>query len=460
MTEGPGIVVAGLSGDSGKTLLSLGLAAVWRRQGLTVAPFKKGPDYIDAAWLTLAAGRFCRNLDSYLMTADTICETWRNGVQQADIGLVEGNRGIFDGVDVQGSHSTAELAKLLQIPVLLVVDATKMTRTTAALVMGVRALDPDLKLAGVVLNRIGGVRHASVAADAIEAYADVPVLGVVPRLRGGELIPGRHLGLVTTDEHPATSEAVARAADVVEEHLDLDQLLQIAGCADRTGRGKRTKPGEADDHPPRIVRIGVLRDAAFPFYYPENLESLEKHGAELVRISALSDQQLPEGLNALYIGGGFPETHSRQLSGNRSFLASLRTEAENGLPIYAECGGLMLLAESIDYDGTTSPMSGVLPIRIGWSAKPAGHGYVRGVVDRDNPFYPVGTEIAGHEFHHSHVRNPEGAASVVSLNRGTGIGGGRDGLVRWNTLALYTHVHAAGLAEWSRGMIRAAKSYR
>jgi len=465
----PGIVVAGLSGDSGKTLVALGLAAAWAKQGLRVAPFKKGPDYIDAAWLTLAAGTPCRNLDTFLMTGDRIRDTWRRESRGADVALIEGNRGVFDGMDVEGSHSTATLAKLLGVPVLLVVNATKMTRTTAALVLGVKTLDPNLRIAGVVLNRVAGNRHANVASGAVEMFAGVPVVGVIPKLKGGELIPGRHLGLVTTDEHPATTEAIARAAEVVEEHLDLDLICQLAGGAEESlihGEAHRRASGEeapaaggtAGATP---LRIGVVRDAAFPFYYPENLEALEQGGAQLVRISALGDTKVPEDLDALYVGGGFPETHAHSLAANRLFLASLKQRAEEGLPIYAECGGLMLLAESIEFDGVTTPMAGVLPIKIGWSKKPAGHGYSEGEVDTENPFYPVGTKIRGHEFHHSLLLDEGGERNTaVAVGRGTGVGGGRDGLLKGNVLALYTHIHAAGMGVWADGMLRAAATYR
>lgn len=459
MSDCPGIVAAGLSGDSGKTLVALGLAAAWAKQGLAVAPFKKGPDFIDAAWLTLAASAPCRNLDSYLMAESTIRESWARATRGADVGVIEGNRGVFDGVDAEGSHSTAALAKLLNLPLLLVVDATKMTRTTAALVLGVKTLDPDLRLAGVVLNRVAGKRHARVAREAIESVTGVPVVGVIPKLSDQGMIPGRHLGLVTTDEFPEARDAIARAAEVVEEHLDLERIFEIAG-------GKRTfEPGGDQSSDVQKakgeLRIGVVRDAAFPFYYPENLEALEAHGAEVVPVSALRDAQLPDGLHALYIGGGFPETHAEQLAANRPFLDALNQAASRGLPIYTECGGLMLLTESIEYENQSYPMSQVLPVRIGWSKKPSGHGYTRGIIDRENLFYPVGIEITGHEFHHSRLEEGQHLpGTVMAMEKGTGVGGGRDGFIVNNVLALYTHVHAAGLPAWAEGMIRAAKRYR
>ena len=464
MSSYPSVVVAGLSGDSGKTLVALGLASAWAEKGLRVSPFKKGPDYIDAAWLTLAAGRPCRNLDTYLIDEKVILAAWRDAEGESDVRVVEGNRGLFDGMDADGSHSTANLAKLLRAPLLLVIDATKMTRTVAAVALGVRAMDPGLEVIGIVLNRVGGDRHRRVATEAVEKYASLPVLGAIPRLKKGELIPGRHLGLVTTDEHPASLEAVNLARETAEEHLDLDRIFRLAG--ERTGKPETTPvsggPSSGVEQDRAGIHIGVVRDAAFPFYYPENIEALVRRGARLVEVSALNDLNLPDGLDALYIGGGFPETHAEHLAKNRSFLKALHNAAELGLPIYAECGGLMLLAESMEYEGRFSRMAGVLPVKIGWSTRPSGHGYTAGRVDGENPFYPVGLEIRGHEFHHSRIaEGPDlSGSTAIGLTRGTGVGRKRDGIVRGGVLALYTHVHAAGLPQWGDGMIAAAGRYR
>jgi cobyrinic acid a,c-diamide synthase len=460
----PGLVVAGLSGDGGKTLVTLGLAATWANFGWKVAPFKKGPDYIDAAWLTLAAGRPCRNLDTFLMKDDTIRDSWRRWCLDADAAIIEGNRGLFDGMDVEGSHSTATLAKLLDIPVLLVVDATKMTRTVAALVKGVQAMDPDLNLMGIILNRIGGDRHEKIARESIERFCGIPVLGAIRRLKGkrAKILPGRHLGLITTDEHPEAQKAIDVAREVIEEYLDLDRIFSMAKEHAEKKQGLDQKQKEISKPVNREnLRIGIVRDAAFPFYYPENIEALQSRGAEVVEISALNDRHLPDNLDALYVGGGFPETHSERLSGNSEFLKSLHLNAERGLPIYAECGGLMLLTESIEFDGVKRPMSGILPVQVGWSRIPAGHGYTFGKIEKENPFYPIGTIIKGHEFHHSLIEESENLPeTVLRLEKGNGVGEGRDGFVKNNVLALYTHVHSAGIPEWADGMIRAASIYK
>ncbi|MBD3167802.1 cobyrinate a,c-diamide synthase [bacterium] len=460
----PAITVAGLGGDSGKTLVSLGLAAAWTQAGHRVAPFKKGPDYIDAAWLSLAAGVPCRNLDTFLMEQETILSTWSRAVKAARFALTEGNRGLYDGLNAEGSHSTAELAKLTGSPVLLVVNVTKMTRTTAAIVLGAKLLDPDVDLLGVVLNNVGGKRHQRVATEAVEAATGVPVIGAIPRIRDEEtMIPGRHLGLITTDEHPEAQCAIETARSAVEEHLDLpklEMLMRERTVEVGTSRDETATPTER--HAGDSVRIGVIRDAAFPFYYPENLEALEARGAKLVTVSALNDEALPDGLHALYVGGGFPETHAERLAANRTFHASLREAADKGLPIYAECGGLMFLCRSIEWQGRTYDMTGVLPLEIAWTDRPAGHGYTRGMVDAENPFYPVGTELRGHEFHHSRVSEVHGdlrEMTTIRLHKGAGVGDHRDGLTRGNVLALYTHIHAAGTPEWADGLIRAAKGF-
>lgn len=377
MKDTPCLSIAGFAGDSGKTILSLGLAAHWKAQGKRVQPFKKGPDYIDAAWLGLAAGRSCRNLDVFLMGASVVRETWRRWSSQCDLSLIEGNRGVFDGIDSRGSNSTAELAKLLECPVLLVLDVTKMTRTSAAMIKGVQALDPGLNLVGVVINRVAGRRHQRVVTDAIEESTDLPVLGAIPKLGNDTFIPGRHLGLVTTDEHPGVQKALNTARSVVEEYLDIEELEKLLGISSAESNQavrESLERGQQEKEPNGKVVIGVLRDAAFPFYYPENLELLQESGAEIHTVSVLADEKLPAGLDALYIGGGFPETHAAQIASNSSFLRSLKEAASAGLPIYAECGGLMLLTKSITFRESTYPMAGIFPLEVAWGENRRGMG--------------------------------------------------------------------------------------
>ncbi len=457
----PRIVVAGLSGDGGKTLVSLALAIGARDLGRIVRGFKKGPDYIDASWLAWATEAPARNLDTFLMGDEGARRGFADhAARGADaLNVLEGNRGLFDGADAVGSHSTAALAELLDAPVLLVIDARKMTATAAALVLGCQVMAPSLRIAGVVLNRVAGGRHESVAREAIERACGVSVLGAIPRLEESELLPGRHLGLVTPREHDAKGRLAERLRSVARGSLDLDRILERAGATppiDDEASLDATRPAPGTAAEP--VTIGYLSDSAFSFYYPENLEALEARGARLAPLSSLSGGPIPTTLDALYIGGGFPETHAAKLSGNTALLESLRAAAAAGLPIYAECGGLMLLARSVTWQGVRYGMSGVLPVDVEVLDKPQGHGYVVVSVDRPNPFFDVGREIRAHEFHYSRIEGGLPATACAVL-RGTGCGGGRDGIVTGSVWASYAHVHAAATPGWADGLVAAARRY-
>lgn len=462
MAEAPRLVIAGLSGESGKTLVSTALLVECRRRGLPVRAFKKGPDYIDAAWLEWASGQPARNLDTYLMGFERAKDSFAAHAAPIGLNLVEGNRGLYDGLDARGAHSTAELAKALRAPVVLVLNATKVTRTAAALVLGCLRLDPAVSIAGVVLNQIGGARHERVVREAIESVCGVPVVGVIPRLADGVLLPERHLGLVTPQEHPDRDRLAGNLVQHVAARLDFDLLLGLARAASPlpVPPAPESAPAAASSHEGGLT-IGYLHDAAFSFYYPENLEALENTGARLVAISGLVAGSLPPGLNALYIGGGFPETHAAALSRNTGFLESLREAARAGLPIYAECGGLMYLSKAMRWRGERFLMAGVLPFEVEVFGAPQGHGYTELVVDRPNPFFPVGARLRGHEFHYSRIVADGGAApTVCAATRGTGCGAGRDAVVRESVWAAYTHLHALATPDWAWGMARAAKSFQ
>jgi cobyrinic acid a,c-diamide synthase len=449
----PRLVVAGLAGDSGKTLVALGLARAYASRGLRVAPFKKGPDYIDAAWLGVAARSRGRNLDTYLMPPEAIGEGLARGIP-ADLLVAEGNRGLFDGFDAAGSHSTAELAKLLASPVVLVLDVTKMTRTAAAIVQGCAALDPEVNLAAVLLNRVGTARQERVVREAIRRISGPPVVGAIPRLEGDPL-PGRHLGLVTAAEHPQREEAIERAAWAVKTHTDLDMLLDTARSAPAATFPERSPLCSG---PP--VRIGVFRDAALSFYYPENLEALEEAGAELVFVSPLHDGTLPD-VDALYFGGGFPEVHVERLAGNHAMREAVRAAAARGMPVYAECGGLMFLARELIVGGASHPMAGVLDLVVEHGDRPDGHGYVEAEVDRPNRFFEPGTRLRGHEFHYSRVvGGADAAETALRLHRGRGVGAARDGLAKERVWASYLHLHALATPSWATSFVALARTYR
>jgi cobyrinic acid a,c-diamide synthase len=449
----PRLTVAGLSGDSGKTLVSLGITRALVERGLVVRTAKKGPDYIDAAWLREASGAECVNLDTFLMSDEAIGSgVW--ALHGADLILIEGNRGLYDGVDAEGTHSTAELAKRLGSPVVLVVDTTKTTRTVAALVLGCREMDPELELAAVILNRVGTSRQEKVIRRAIETEVGVPVIGAIPRLAGDDPLPGRHLGLVTVAEHPDREHAIARAAAAVAENVDLDRVVSLARTAPTIEMPLLQREIETAH-----CRVGYFADEAFSFYYPENLECLRKHGAELVALAPREERRLPD-IDGLYIGGGFPEVHAERLENLVDLGADLRRRVAQGLPVYAECGGLMYLARELVVDGAAHKMSGVLDLVVEQTARPQGHGYMVATVDRANPFFDEGVELKGHEFHYSRVIAGEDRDStVLAVMRGSGIGGGRDGLVKNQVWASYLHLHALGSPGWADGFLRMAAHY-
>jgi cobyrinic acid a,c-diamide synthase len=422
---------------------------------LVVAPFKKGPDYIDVAWHALSAGRPGRNLDTFLMTSEDILSSLMTYSGSADVAVVEGNRGLFDGMDAEGTHSTAELARLTATPVIVVIDCSKATRTIAALVLGCKMMARRIHLGGVILNQVANIRQESVIRDAIAKETGVPVLGAIPRMKGLPFSE-RHLGLLPPQENPRASEALERLHQAMLDNVAVDEIWDLAASAPELPSVSCTgdRPVVSRSESPRI---GVLRDSAFTFYYPDNLEALEREGARLVDISALRSKRLPQ-LDALYIGGGFPETHARELAENESFLASIRSAAESGLPIYAECGGLIFLSESVEYRGITYPMAGVFPAALTMEQKPQGHGYMVVEADRPNTFFKSGTVLRGHEFHYARVLEykQDEVELAFKVRRGSGFDFGRDGLVYKNVLASFCHIHALGEKDWAKALVDAA----
>jgi cobyrinic acid a,c-diamide synthase len=462
----PGIVISALHGGAGKTILTLGIVSALKSLGKRIAPFKKGPDYIDAGWLALAAGRPCYNLDTFLLEPETVLTSFLSNTHPPeDIAVIEGNRGLYDAIDTDGSTCTAELAKFLNLPVILCVDCTKTTRTMAAVVDGICTFDPDAKICGVVLNRVAGARHENILRESISQYCHVPVLGAIPKLRK-QRFPERHMGLVPTPEHGWAQDAIGAAREMAEAYLDLEAILNAALATENLvlPAGFELTPKTPSS---QVVansaapKIGIIQDSAFQFYYPENLEALETAGAELVFTSPLKEQ-VPPQVDGFYIGGGFPETHAAELAGNVSYRTELKRLAEEGLPIYAECGGLMYLGETLVLKENTYPMAGILPVDFGFSKKPQGHGYTRLKIAADNPFFERGLEIKGHEFHYSKVLrwNDDTGRLVFEMLRGNGIKDGLDGASYKNVLATYTHIHALGNPEWAEAMVRNAAGFK
>lgn len=462
MTAFPRIILAGLSGGSGKTFVSIGLCRALSRRGLSVRPFKKGPDYIDASWLTHAARATACNLDPFLLPRETIAALFQEKAAGCDLSLIEGNRGLFDGKDREGTCSTAELARQLDAPVVLVLDATKMTRTAAAIVAGCRAFEPGLNLAGVILNRTAGERHRGILKQCIEELAGVPVLGCLPKM-GDNPIPERHMGLVSDQEHSSREASLDAIADVVERWLDVDRILAVARNVDTPAPAKPVSWPAPVVSPGAAPVIGYVHDAALWFYYPENLEALERAGATLKKVSLLSSEPWPE-LDGLYLGGGFPETQAAQLSANVAVRAHVRALAESGLPIYAECGGFMYLCEALHLPDGEHALAGVFPLSTRLCPRPQGLGYVEALVEAENPFHPLGAHVTGHEFHYSACTEPSRPADMpplaLKMLRGHGMLSGRDGLLVGRTFASYTHIHALGAPHWAPAFVRAALAFK
>lgn len=450
----PRLVISAPHGRSGKTTVAIGLASAFARRGLRVQPFKKGPDYIDPSWLGEAAGRPCRNLDLFLMDADSVLERVACACQSADLALIEGAHGLYDGLDGEGANSTARLAVTLQTPVVLIVDATRMTQSVAALVQGFRDFDPRVRLAGVIANQVSSPRHRAKLADALARHTGIPLLGALPR-DPSLSIPDRHLGLVPRDENEQLLPVVERVRAAVEASVDLDALLGLARSAPALPVG----PHCPSPMPRAHVRLGIARDRAFTFYYMENLEALRAAGAELVCLDTLKDRALPD-VDGLYLGGGFPEMFLEELEVNEALRADIRAAIGEGLPVYAECAGLMYLARRIAWRGRSAAMVGALPCDVEVTERPQGHGYVRARVTGANPCFPVGTELRGHEFHYSRVVNLGPARFAYRLERGRGVADGRDGLVVGNVLAAYTHLHAAGTAGWAESLVAQARAHQ
>ena len=447
--------------SSGKTVIATGICAALSRRGISVQPFKKGPDYIDPMWLGRAAGRPCRNLDFFTMApAEIIAACHRYG-SDADINVIEGTKGLHDGVAVDGSDSNAALTKLLASPVLLVVDARGLTRGVAPLVDAQSRFDGGVRTAGVILNRVGGPRHESKLRAAIEHYTDIPVLGAVSDNKA-LTIPEGHLGLLPTNDHPQAVQIIEAMADAVRAQVDLDAVLRIAGQA----HWPAANPDEAaPDCPDARVRVGVARDAAFGFYYPGDLEGLQAAGAELEFFNTMTDTSLPE-VDALFIGGGFPERHMDALAANKPFQQSLKGRIQAGMPVYAECGGLMYLSRSLQWKDKRAAMVGAIEADAVMHDKPRGRGYVKLRETGKSPWPLLDGDnkeriVYAHEFHYSDLENcaPE-LEFAYDVLRGHGIDGEHDGLVVGNVLASFSHLRDVAAHPWTRRFVAFARARR
>lgn len=444
------LLIAAAHKSSGKTTVSIGLAAALAARGVAVQPFKKGPDFIDPMWLARASGRPCFNLDLHLMSDDALAACFGAGLAGAGLALVEGNHGLFDGLSLDGRDCNAALAKRLDAPVVLVIDARGMTRGLAPLLLGYRAFDPALRIGGVILNRVGGARHESKLRAVVEHYTDMPVLGAIHDDPGLAIVE-RHLGLMPCAEAADADARIAAASTAVARQVDLDRVLAVAASAPALRADLVPAMPRAASRAP-LVRIGIARDRAFGFYYPDDLNRLEAAGAELVPFDTLHDANLPR-IDGLFVGGGFPESCLRELEANTSLRAQIRDAIRGGLPAYAECGGLMYLSRSITWRGQRAAMVGVIPGDAVMHARPVGRGYVELEATAGMPWRGLAAAtVRAHEFHHSSLENLEPGAVMAfawKVRRGHGIDGQHDGLVMHRLLASYSHLRSAAGTEWT-----------
>jgi cobyrinic acid a,c-diamide synthase len=453
-------MIAGTSSGVGKTTVTLAIIAAMRRRRIAVQPFKGGPDFLDTGHLTRIAGRSARNLDTWMLSAEANVSVLQDASCGAGAVVVEGMMGLFDGKNgATEAGSSAEIAKLLKLPVVLVIDAGKSARSVAAVVLGFELFDPQLFLAGIILNRVANERHYHMLETAIRVSCKTSVFGWLPR-DAAISIPERHLGLHTAEEANGSSEAIAsmvdRLAVLAEEHLDLNVILSL-----QCGLSFRPRIASTQVTRKHTVRVGVARDHAFSFYYEDNLDLLREQGAELVSFSPVYDDQLPPDLDALYLGGGYPELHAEQLSRNRTMLASMHAFAQTGRPVYAECGGMIYLSESLTLlDGNSYKMTGVFPLAVKMTARLVQFGYVSVTLMRDTILGPRGTVIRGHSFHHSRVTNTPELTTSYQVQYSLSGEEEPEGYSIGNVLASYMHLHFRAERSIARHFIEAALTAR
>ena len=450
----PRVLIAGTHSGCGKTAVSLGLLRAMVRRGLRTQAYKVGPDFIDPSLLSMAGGQPCRNIDSWMLPHPTVVELLARGAEGAQVAVVEGMMGLYDGRAGAGDEvSTAEVARLLGTPVILVIDVGGSARSAAATALGFSAFDPQLNIAGVIANRAGGARHVQTLREALAA-SRIPLLGAVPwddRLR----IPERHLGLVPAPE--ASPEAAVEAlGDAIAAHVDVDAVLRIA----------RTAPPVVVEGPlafppipgPFAARIGIARDEAFSFYYQDGLEMLEASGARLIPFSPLHDRSLPE-VDGLYLGGGFPELYARDLAENEPMRRAVAEAIGRGMPVYAEGGGMLYLTEELIDGRRRAAMVGVLPATARMHGRPVALNYVTLEAETDTLLLRRGESVRGHESHWSTVDLRGPVSIAYRASDGEGVGDGRDGITTPTLLAAYTHVHFAAKPEMAERFVDACRRF-
>ncbi len=444
----PSLFISAAHKSSGKTTVAIGLCAALAKRGLEVQPFKKGPDYIDPIWLAMAAGRPCYNLDFFTAGKQETLEDFALRSQSADISIIEGNKGLHDGLDLDGSNSNAALAKSLHTPVIMVVDARGTMRGIAPLLIGYQVFDSDVNIAGVIANMTGGSRHESKLRAAVEHYTDIPFLGALGSDSSISL-DEQHIGLIPGYEDPNSNHKIAHICDAVTNYIDLDRVIETAATAPES-KPVFSRPAKVTNY--SGITIGIAQDSAFGFYYAGDLDVMRATGAEIIPINTLDDSELP-AIDGLLIGGGFPERHAAALQANTKLRESIKTAIDNGLPTYAECGGLMYLSRKLHWQDKTFDMVGAIAAETTMHKKSCGRGYVKLEENRKTSPWPITGDsselIHAHEFHYSSIHGlPENTDYAYAVKRGTGIDQQNDGLVYKNLLASYSHLRNTRSTPW------------
>lgn len=453
----PRLVLGGTNSRAGKTVIAIGLMKALIERGLVVQPFKVGPDFIDPSYHDFVTGRRSRNLDGFMMRDEDILECFDRNAKGADIAVVEGAMGLFDSHDaIDERGSTAHVAKITGSPVVVIANVERISRSAAALAMGYKIFDPKLNVCGVVLNRLGSEKHIEKTRMAVEHLAAMRVYGALPRDPKVE-IPERHLGLVPAYEREKIHELFDYLGGFMEAHLDIDGLIEAANKAKDLGEieGNLLFISQKEKSE---VSVGVVRDKVFTFYYQDNIDALERQGARITYIDSVKDRCLPD-VDALYIGGGFPEVFAEELEKNEGLRMSIRDFCEEGGPVYAECGGLMYLGREIIVDGRRYEMVGFIPIetRMGKGLKALG--YTIAETLKDNTISKRGDVLVGHEFHHSDIEVLEKVNYAFAMQRGKGIAGQNDGILKGNTLAAYSHLHVLSHPRMIKHFLENAKRF-
>lgn len=457
MTEYPRLIIAGTNSRVGKTTLTMGLILALRKQGLKVQPFKSGPDYIDPSFHTLAAKRECRNLDTWMLSKDAVLELFQRQAKLSNISVIEGAMGLYDGISDKEEGSSAHLAKILNSPVILVLDSHSLSRSAAAVALGYKEFDKGVDLRGVILNNIASPSHYRSVKNAIEKKSGLPVLGFLPKANKLAL-PERHLGLIPAVEKRPLDRYLKKVRQLIENHIDLRAIIAISRSA-RPLPSFRKKIFVKKPLPAR-VNIALAKDVAFNFYYQDNLDILRHYGAKLIEFSPLNDKNLPKGSHGLYLGGGFPELFTKQLSLNTPLRIEILKCARQWMPVYAECGGLMYLMKDISNSGGKAfPMAGVFDYPVKMGKKLAALGYVNIEVIKNNILSKRGSLIRGHAFHWSYltgsVKKTGFAYKISKDSKPTQM----DGFLKQNVLASYAHLHFGSQPDFARSFIHSCENY-